>query len=144
MVKMRYVIQCLFFGAGIVFFGCATPQIQPPISGGDRDEHGCIPSAGYVWSELGEDCIRPFELDLQLLTSKTNDVSTYVQRVGVLFSSNRMQCEVFIEGKSPILDAVDSFRYYGTDKFTKYELQKIDNRWELRINNSALYVEELH
>ena len=31
---------------------------QSPIVGGDRDEHGCIGSAGYVWCEVQKDCIR--------------------------------------------------------------------------------------
>ena len=34
---------------------------QSPIVGGDRDEHGCIGSAGYVWCEVQQDCIRLFE-----------------------------------------------------------------------------------
>ena len=29
--------------------------------GGDRDEHGCIPSAGYIWCEKLQKCIRPWE-----------------------------------------------------------------------------------
>ena len=29
--------------------------------GADRDGHGCIGSAGYVWSEAVQDCIRLFE-----------------------------------------------------------------------------------
>lgn len=33
----------------------------PHIVGGDRDEHGCIPSAGYVWCEKLGKCIRPWE-----------------------------------------------------------------------------------
>ena len=28
---------------------------QSPIVGGDRDEHGCIGSAGYVWCEVQQD-----------------------------------------------------------------------------------------
>jgi len=32
-----------------------------PILGGDRDAHGCIPSAGYQWCEDMQRCIRPFE-----------------------------------------------------------------------------------
>ena len=34
---------------------------QRALLGGDRDEHGCIGSAGYVWSEVSQDCIRVFE-----------------------------------------------------------------------------------
>ena len=35
--------------------------INRPLLGGDRDEHGCIPSAGYVWCEKLQKCIRPWE-----------------------------------------------------------------------------------
>lgn len=29
--------------------------------GNDKDEHGCLASAGYTWSEVQQDCIRLFE-----------------------------------------------------------------------------------
>ena len=29
--------------------------------GGDRDAHGCIPSAGYTWCEGKQKCLRPWE-----------------------------------------------------------------------------------
>lgn len=32
-----------------------------PLLGGDRDEHGCIPSAGYIWCEKLQKCVRPWE-----------------------------------------------------------------------------------
>jgi putative lipoprotein len=37
---------------------------QPPAStpGADRDEHGCIGSAGYSWCEKEGRCVRPWEL----------------------------------------------------------------------------------
>ena len=31
------------------------------VVGGDRDDHGCIGSAGYVWSEDKQECVRPWE-----------------------------------------------------------------------------------
>ena len=34
----------------------------PPIVGGDRDPHGCIPSAGYLWCQATNQCERPWEL----------------------------------------------------------------------------------
>jgi hypothetical protein len=33
----------------------------PVLPGGDRDAHGCIPSAGYVWNETSNTCERPWE-----------------------------------------------------------------------------------
>ena len=32
-----------------------------PLVGGDRDSHGCIGSAGYLWSEQKQQCVRPWE-----------------------------------------------------------------------------------
>ena len=32
-----------------------------PLVGGDNDEHGCIPSAGYTWCEAKEKCLRRWE-----------------------------------------------------------------------------------
>lgn len=38
-----------------------SPMSPPEIVGGDKDEHGCIPSAGYQWSEEKQMCVRPWE-----------------------------------------------------------------------------------
>lgn len=32
------------------------------MTGSDRDEHGCIGSAGYTWCERAKQCERPWEL----------------------------------------------------------------------------------
>lgn len=34
---------------------------EAPIVGGDRDEHGCIGSAGYTWCEAKAKCLREWE-----------------------------------------------------------------------------------
>lgn len=38
---------------------CTEPD--PKLVGGDRDAHGCIGSAGYVWCEQRQKCLRPWE-----------------------------------------------------------------------------------
>lgn len=40
----------------------AEPSSTPVMPGGDRDSHGCIPSAGYAWCERTSQCERPWEL----------------------------------------------------------------------------------
>jgi len=45
-------------------FGVASkPETKavPPLLGGDRDEHGCIGSAGYQWCEAKSKCLRIWE-----------------------------------------------------------------------------------
>lgn len=34
----------------------------------DEDEHGCIPSAWYTWSEEKEECVRPWEEEEEIMT----------------------------------------------------------------------------
>lgn len=41
--------------------GPPPPPPPHPLPGGDRDAHGCIPSAGYVWCPITGRCIRPWE-----------------------------------------------------------------------------------
>lgn len=36
-------------------------KVEPPVVGGDKDEHGCIGSAGYSWCELKNKCLRVWE-----------------------------------------------------------------------------------
>ena len=40
----------------------APPASPPAIVGADRDAHGCIGSAGYLWCERENSCQRPWEL----------------------------------------------------------------------------------
>jgi hypothetical protein len=53
----------------VALAGCAKtetppanePPVVPPLLGGDRDAHGCIPSAGYQWCEAKQKCLRTWE-----------------------------------------------------------------------------------
>ena len=49
---------------------------EAAIPGSDKDEHGCVGSAGYVWSEVKKDCIRPFEAGLKISETQ-KDNATY-------------------------------------------------------------------
>lgn len=71
-----------------LFAGCtATPNGAGGISssssstplGGDRDEHGCIPSAGYQWCEAKQKCIRPWE---ETCETSTRSSSSSVMPLG--------------------------------------------------------------
>lgn len=39
----------------------ALIEVEKPVLGGDRDEHGCIGSAGYSWCEAKSKCLRTWE-----------------------------------------------------------------------------------
>ena len=61
--------------------------------GGDKDEHGCIASAGYQWSELLKDCIRPFEKGVKCV-SATDEDTTFAAYI--VFSNDSSQVELFL------------------------------------------------
>jgi hypothetical protein len=56
-------------GVAVALAGCGhgskpdAPAARPV--GGDRDAHGCIPSAGYSWCAHENMCVRPWELAKQ-------------------------------------------------------------------------------
>lgn len=45
---------------------------QAPL-GGDRDKHGCIPSAGYSWCEAKKKCLREWEEECEEVLMPTGD-----------------------------------------------------------------------
>lgn len=71
-MKITYIAIALVL-AMVLLSGCVqptpptpTPSPTPtptpaPIVGGDVDEHGCIPSAGYTWCEPKQKCLREWE-----------------------------------------------------------------------------------
>lgn len=66
-MKKFFVLGLLV--AAVVLSGCVQPE---PMPGSDRDEHGCIPSAGYSWCEAKQKCLRPWEEDCALGTGQFN------------------------------------------------------------------------
>jgi len=108
--------------------------------GGDRDEHQCIPSAGYQWSELKKQCIRPFELPLKLL----NADKTY--GAYICFSNNNEWAEVFSpEGQFLLHKTADNYYLQSDQKSVNIVLKKIQDVWRLDIRNGqVLYAEPNH
>lgn len=61
----------------------------------DKDENGCLASAGYVWSKVNNECVKGFSgIQLNPVTDMTNEdetVSAYV-----LFNEDASKAEVFL------------------------------------------------
>lgn len=63
---MKPIFLLPFFALGLLLMSCAPTDVVEPlpdeqIVGGDKDEHGCIGSAGYTWCEPKEKCLRVWE-----------------------------------------------------------------------------------
>ena len=53
------VLLILGLGAACYYFFYVSKT--PKLIGGDRDEHGCLPAAGYTWCEPKQKCLRTWE-----------------------------------------------------------------------------------
>ena len=62
--------------------------------GNDKDEHGCIGSAGYQWSVVKNDCIRIFEAGTRLNASEA--VTNKTVAAFAILSSDNTKAEVFV------------------------------------------------
>lgn len=84
------------------------------IVGGEKDEHGCIPSAGYTWSEVKQNCLRVFEEGYRLNPVDTlSEDKVAVGSAFVLFNKDKSKAEVFIpnEKNGIVLDKKDKNIY---------------------------------
>jgi len=106
------------------------------IVGNDKDEHGCIASAGYTWSPIRNECIRVFEqIKLQPITENSADSAAAF----LLFSQDRKQAELFLPGQSKGL-VLTGTGEEGNQHWTKDSLEII--LWKgyvVRKNNKPIY-----
>ena len=73
------------------------------IVGVDKDENGCLASAGYTWSKLNKECIRVFT-GIQLLPiNKSENTDDAVMAAYVLFNENRDKAEIFLPEETSII-----------------------------------------
>ncbi len=66
------------------------------MTGNDRDEHGCIGSAGYLWSQALERCIRPFEDGIKLLPTEKQEGQSAVYAAFAVFPADSLHAELFL------------------------------------------------
>lgn len=93
-VKMMFV--CLAC-AGALLVSCGSGREkktqtadETEMVGNDKDEHGCIASAGYTWSEVQKDCIRLWEKGVRMTSVGDAEKSLFL-----VFSPDSTQVELF-------------------------------------------------
>ena len=111
-----------------------TPQ-QEMMVGGDRDEHGCIGSAGYSWSALRGECIQVFEVGTRLNPVDVEQEEAVISAFIVSKEGDNSQVELFITGEdqNPILKKEAD----GTFKNGKYSYNAQTK--ELSVDGKVAY-----
>ena len=75
-----------------------TAAAAQQMPGSDRDEHGCIGSAGYQWSQVQKKCIRIFEAGTRLVSATDPNATLAAYLV---FGKDSLQSELFLPGILP-------------------------------------------
>ena len=112
---------------------------QMPSVGGDRDEHGCIGSAGQSWSQLLQECVQVFELGTRLDPVNTTEGETVISAF-VLFNADKTGAELFLanEGKSLLLNE-DNTSLKNTSVFKSGKYLYNPKTQELSIDGKVTY-----
>lgn len=106
--------------------------------GNDKDEHGCIASAGYIWSEVQQNCIRLFESGTRL-EAVDGKSSAYL-----VFSPDSLKAELFFSNDTPseILDRrslpAGDYAWNVEDDDTK-NVRRIDGVWTISQRGKEIY-----
>ena len=87
-------IFSLLFLAVLLGACSGVEQLDSPLVGGERDAHGCITSAGYTYSQLRRQCLRPWEEGIRLSAATTQGVPL-ASGAYVLLSDDGTQAELF-------------------------------------------------
>ena len=110
------------------------------VVGNDRDDHGCIGSAGYKWSELLKDCIRPWEKGIKLATAadSTSTSATYL-----VFNNDSSRIEAFVPGEEipPVLkkDTSSKEEIWKGEDDRGYSVNRPDGIWTIYKEGKWLY-----
>lgn len=125
----------------------ATKLVQYPQShkvGADRDEHGCLGSAGYVWCEVLQDCIRLFEKGIRLENVEGNNIPAFI-----VFSPDSTRLELFLPNNEPneILERRSlpsgGYAWNVEDDDTK-NVRFVDGQWTITQRDQLLYHQKVN
>jgi len=92
---MKQLFRTLTVATGIALVASCSHSTIGRLVGNDRDEHGCIPSAGYTWSNALHDCVRVWEVGLRFDEGSSPAF--------LVFSTDSVYAEIFTTDKDPVL-----------------------------------------
>lgn len=98
-MKTRHISLCLLLATGMALTACGnanSKKNETHLVGNDKDEHGCIASAGYTWSEVQKDCIRLWEKGIRVESVAEHEKSAYI-----VFAPDSLQLELFFSDDRP-------------------------------------------
>jgi hypothetical protein len=121
----------VFLLVGLMLFSCSHQKTT--MVGGQKDKHGCYTAAGYQWSELKKDCIRPFELPNQLSDSSNQYKASFFT------DEDQRVAEVFCKEGHFMLQKNASGKYVSPKSKQKTTLSFSAGKWILKDSAKSIY-----
>lgn len=135
----------LFLGMGMALTSCGNSPKQKkeeaPMVGSDKDEHGCIATAGYTWSEVQKDCIRLWEKGVRM-----ESVADKANTAYIVFAPDSAKVELFFSDEQPneILDRrslpTGGYAWNVEDDDTK-NVRLENGKWTISRRGQLIYQE---
>jgi len=117
-----------------------TDTSKTLMPGSDRDEHGCIGSAGYTWSVLKKECIRIFEVGIKL--NPTDAIADKTTAAFVVFNTSEMKAELYAPGqKEPSVIMEYGKKNSETWFSEEWKLERTAKGLTLRKDSVVLYAQ---
>ena len=104
---------------------------KKPRIGEQRDAHGCVTTAGYVWSAAKDSCIRLWESGSVLEPTGRSELIVYAVE-----SDDKMKAEIFIPDYSTIILLGDGRGNYRKDSLI---LTANGSKYALQMNGKTIY-----
>jgi len=152
MRKLIWVINVLFV---FMFCNCSNTPINnidesetTNMVGNDADEHGCRASAGYVWSNLRQECIRTFEVGVPFIAYGTNTDSTLAAYI--VLNDDNSKGELYMPNfKTPFqLNKVENKKSVDGILIFENDSAKIDvvisgSKCLIQVNKIPVFVQQI-
>lgn len=112
---------------------------ETPAVGSDKDEHGCLPSAGYTWSEVQKDCIRLWEKGV-----RTEAVTDKEDVAYIVFAPDSVKVELFFSADRPneILERrslPDGTHAWNQEDDDTKNVRLQDGKWTISQRGKLIY-----
>ncbi len=139
-MNKKTLLICSLIFSTLSYSQVSTKQM----AGTDKDAHGCKNSAGYTYSVIKNDCIRPFEQKIQL--KQVDNKESYTTKAAVIFSNDtkgdNKNAEIFMaDEKTSVLlsrkGKAGSFTWKG-GKYTLTQSKK-NKDYTLKKVNKVVY-----
>ena len=133
----------------LTLIGCNLPELlnkneqpksiekkadNPPMIGGDKDEHGCFISAGYSWSPTRKQCLRVWEAGIRL-----SDLSALDSPISIILIENgdNNPLELYLPQVSkPLVFEKNGDEWL--DEKEEYLIKKENNHFQVYDKNDKL------